>query len=335
MYPNILMIDHALLPEKPQTFLKVSPEGEGLTPILVTKNEVLRLSCDSRLTRAYRSAARIPVDEASRIVLMSDCHRGDGRNADDFAPNKNIVFAALTRYYNEGFTYIELGDGDELWKFRHFSDIVTAHCNVFRLLADFYREGRLLMLYGNHDIVKRNPAFGRQYSAGCGTDGGEKVKGLSCLHPVESAVLQYRKTEILLLHGHQADYFNDRLWRVNRFLVRYLWQPLELVGIRDPTSASVRAGRRNQVEDRLARWAGRKKTALVAGHTHRACFPGPGAPCVFNDGCCVHPRGITAIEIDGGNILLVSWSVKTRQDGTLYVGRDILAGPRPLDRCPG
>ena len=51
----------------------------------------------------------------------------------------------------------------------------------------------------------------------------------------------------------------------------------------------------------------------------------------FNDGSCVHTNGVTAIEIVEGTIALVRWSVKTRRDGLMFIGKDILAGPRMID----
>jgi len=70
----------------------------------------------NRITGVFNSANEIPFDDSSKIILMSNCHRGDGGLADDFLKNRNIYFAALTHYYNSNFTYIEIGDGDELWK---------------------------------------------------------------------------------------------------------------------------------------------------------------------------------------------------------------------------
>ena len=60
-------------------------------------------------------------------------------------------------------------------------------------------------------------------------------------------------------------------------------------------------------------------------------FPEVGEAPYFNDGSCVHPRCITAIEIIQDSIVLVKWSVKTKNDGTLFIGKDVLAGPRNLD----
>jgi len=266
-------------------------------------------------------------------VIMSDCHRGDGSWADSFARNQNLFFAALTRYNEEKYTYIELGDGDELWENRRFSAIMDTHYNVFWLMSQFYRDGRLYFAYGNHDIAKRKKRFVRKNLTGF-YDVREKqcVPLFPGINVYEGFLLKDEagKTEVFLLHGHQADFFNDRLWRLSRFLVRYIWRPLEIVGVNDPMSAS-RSGRKKLlVEKKLIHWANKTGVITVAGHTHKPVLPEPGEPLYFNDGSCVHPRCITAIEIAGGAISLVKWSYKTREDGTVYVGREILAGPEKL-----
>jgi UDP-2,3-diacylglucosamine pyrophosphatase LpxH len=112
--------------------------------------------------------------------------------------------------------------------------------------------------------------------------------------------------------------------------VRYLWRPLESFGVNDPTSAAKNNVKRKQTEERLIQWVSENHRMLVAGHTHRPVFPAAGASPYFNDGSCVHPACITAIEITGGSIALVKWCVKVRADGVLHVGRDTLAGPAPL-----
>lgn len=68
----------------------------------------------------------------------------------------------------------------------------------------------------------------------------------------------------------------------------------------------------------------------MAGHTHRPAFPKPGEGYYFNDGSCVHPRCITALELERGNISLVKWSAKVREDNVVYIGRDVLEGPQPI-----
>ncbi|MDR3644806.1 MAG: serine/threonine protein phosphatase, partial [Clostridia bacterium] len=136
--------------------------------------------------------------------------------------------------------------------------------------------------------------------------------------------------KILMLHGHQADFFNDSLWWLSRFLVRYLWKPLESIGINDPTSASKNHQKEDSVERELIEWVKKENVMLIAGHTHRQVFSEVGEPAYFNDGSCVHPYGITAIEISDGMIMLVKWCVKTRNSGNLFVGREVLEGPRNI-----
>ena len=87
-----------------------------------------------RLSEIFESAERIPIDESSKIIIMSDCHRGDGSQADDFFKNENLYQTALNYYFNQGYTYIELGDGDELWENKEFAGIVDEHLEIFLLL---------------------------------------------------------------------------------------------------------------------------------------------------------------------------------------------------------
>ncbi|MEC7265082.1 MAG: serine/threonine protein phosphatase, partial [Bacteroidota bacterium] len=68
----------------------------------------------------------------------------------------------------------------------------------------------------------------------------------------------------------------------------------------------------------------------IVGHTHRPRFPEPGEIPLFNDGSCVHPRSITGIEIENGEISLIKWHIATKPDGTLQIVRVLLEGPEKL-----
>lgn len=285
------------------------------------------------LTKVFHSSEEVLFDDSSKIVIMSDCHRGDGSWGDNFSNNQNLYFAALNFYYDKEFTYIELGDGDELWENRNLEQIIAIHSNVFWLLSKFYHEDRLYMLYGNHDMVKKKSDY---VAYKCNTFYDESIKKCVPLFPNikfhEGLILKNTETgnKIFLTHGHQVDFLNYNLWKLARFLVRYLWRPLELVGFRDPTSASKNYEKKNVIEKHLANWAEKEKQMIIAGHTHRPVFPKLGEPLYFNDGSCVHPRCITAMEIQDGEISLVKWCLMTRKDQSLYVGREILAGPVKL-----
>ena len=166
----------------------------------------MRNLCDIRLDKSFRTAPVLALTPHSRIVLISDCHRGVGNSNDNFLKNQHLYFAALQSYYKLGFTYIELGDGDELWENRSLTAIREIHSNVFWLLSLFASEGRLYQLYGNHDHV---------------------LKGSSEMPHLEGLILkvcdfgtQAPCLEFYLTHGHQADMLNSTLWRLSRFLVR-------------------------------------------------------------------------------------------------------------------
>ena len=96
------------------------------------------MSADRRLNSAFAKAPVLPLSYTSRYVLFSDCHRGCGTHNDNFLKNQNIYFAALKYYYSHGYTYIELGDGDELWENRSFDAIKSIHNNTFWLFSSFW-----------------------------------------------------------------------------------------------------------------------------------------------------------------------------------------------------
>lgn len=293
------------------------------------------MSVNKRLSQVLSSSPKLAFNDYSRFIIMSDCHRGDGGFTDNFSNNQNIYFAALQYYYERGFTYIELGDGDELWENRNIDSIIDTHSNAFWIMSQFYNEGRFHMLYGNHDIVKKNPKYSLTKCNSFFCDSENSVIPLfPNIKITEGLILEYQHTpyQIFLTHGHQADLLNDTFWRLSRFLVRYLWRPLELIGIRDPTSAAKNSERKSKVEKKLADWSVRNNQMIITGHTHRPVFPKPGEVLYFNDGSCVHPRCITGIEIMNGSLSLIKWAVMTRYDRSLYVGREVLEGPIRIDK---
>ncbi|MEO1009747.1 MAG: metallophosphoesterase [Bacteroidota bacterium] len=292
------------------------------------------MSTNTRLSKAYKKAKVVPFDDSSKLVLFSDCHRGDNSFADEFANNRNIYFHALSRYYNEGFHYFELGDGDELWENLSFESIFQAHKNVFKLFKQFHLEDRLHMIWGNHDMVYKDPNYVKKHLSSYFEPIEEKDKDLFrgiAYH--EAIVLKHTASgqELFLTHGHQADWWNYTFWRWGRFLVRVLWKPLQVWGIADPTSPAKNYTELRKVEKRIKKWILRNNMMItISGHTHRPRFPEPGDIPYFNDGSCVHPRSITGIEIEKGEITLIKWQIATQEDGTLQIVRIVLEGPQKL-----
>lgn len=291
-------------------------------------------SAKKKLDRAYNNAKVVAFDDDSKFILFSDCHRGDNSFADDFANNRNIYYHALKHYYVQGFAYAELGDGDELWENNSFESILYAHKNVYGLMQLFHKQKRLHMIWGNHDMVYRDPNYVKKHlHSFFDPKVGADVELFGDIEYNEAIILKHKVTqqELFLTHGHQADWWNYTFWKWSRFMVRVLWKPLNVMGIADPTSPAKNYKELIKVERRTKKWITENNNIMtVVGHTHRPRFPEPGDVAFFNDGSCVHPRSITGIEIENGAISLIKWQIATKEDGTLQIVRVLLEGPRRL-----
>jgi UDP-2,3-diacylglucosamine pyrophosphatase LpxH len=288
------------------------------------------MSISSRLTEVLRDAAELPFDDSSRIIIFSDLHRGDNSRADDFAPNEALFIHALNYYLREGFSYIELGDGDELTENGNFDDILRAHKEVFLVMREFHKLGRLHLIFGNHDIIRKLPNEVRRTLdkfVDSLTNKQEQLFEGIAIH--EGMCLRYPTGDSLfLVHGHQGDLLNDKLWWLGKFFVSTFWRYLQLLGMKDPTSAAQNTRKGDKVEAEIEQWVIANQQPLVMGHTHRPYFPEPGTPPFFNDGSGVVPNEITGIEIDSGDIMLIKWVVAHDAQGTMQARREVLAGPR-------
>jgi len=306
------------------------------------------MSVASRLSEVFKASDEISFDDSKKFILFSDCHRGDNSWADDFAPNQNIFFHALNFYLDNGFTYIEMGDGEDLWENRFFKNVRQAHDHIYWKMGQFHEDHRLCLLWGNHNRQWNDPKNVEKYlyhyheerklKPGTKRDfkplfGGIKVR--------EGLVLHHLPTnkKIFLAHGHQGDLCNDKLWWVGRFIVRGFWRVLQIIGVKDPTSPAKNFEKRLKLEKEMVEWVEMNKGnlgLLIVGHTHRPYLPGVDEAPYCNTGSCVHPRCITGIEIESGEIKLIKWFIDVNPDmyykekGNLFVNREILEGPRKL-----
>jgi UDP-2,3-diacylglucosamine pyrophosphatase LpxH len=298
---------------------------------------------------------RLTLTPGMKLVCMSDMHRGDGSGADDFAQNSLIYRCALEHYLENGFTYVELGDAEELWENDNFDQIYITHTLVYELLAKFHDpdpvKTRYLKVWGNHDLYWKD----------------NEVVYRSLFHSIEiheGIVLETmtgRDEEreggcgaILFIHGHQADpKCNGEMAVVIRFLVHNFWSGLQRFGIKDLSRAALNPGLCNEVDKRLHEWATNNDKgihAIIAGHTHRAVFENLSLTeqryleskvktdgvkiehqpdrSYYNTGSCVHPLCITGIEItfeNGPCLRLVKWGQATEMNRVM-IGRTVLDG---------
>jgi UDP-2,3-diacylglucosamine pyrophosphatase LpxH len=285
--------------------------------------------------QAYKHAKVEFFDEKSKYIFFSDCHRGDDSISDEFARNQNILLYALNYYYQNGYRYVEVGDGDELWEHPRFKHIRSAHTDIFTTMKKFFDESKLIMLYGNHNIYLKTKSYVVNNYYHFFDEYDEEVKDLfNGIIPYEALVLKYKPThqKILTVHGHQGDLMNDQLWFLSMLLLRYFWRFLHVIGFQNPSSPARNMSKRHKIEKAYSKWIFKHKKMLICGHTHRPKFPKNDELPYFNTGCCIHTKGITGIEILKGQIMTVAWRIRADKNGTLMIERSIMRGPEPIEK---
>jgi UDP-2,3-diacylglucosamine pyrophosphatase LpxH len=296
---------------------------------------VIPLNTDKRLTKAYKNAMVQYFDENSKYIFFSDSHRGDDSVSDEFARNQNLFLHALDYYYNNGYIYVEAGDGDELWEYPKFKYIRIAHSDVFTTLKKFYKKQRLIILYGNHNIYLKNIDYVHKNYDHYYDEYEQKTKRLfHGIIPIEALVLKSKNTgqKILIVHGHQGDFINDQFWMISKFLMRNFWRYMHVVGFHNPSSPAKNLVKRHKIERNYNKWIAKHKIMLICGHTHRPKFPKQYELPYYNTGCCINTRGITGIEITDNHIIMVEWRIRSDKEGRLLIERNIKRGPEPIEK---
>jgi len=260
---------------------------------LVALRNVMRTRAYRRMTQAFKAARTILFDDDSRLVFFSDLHRGDSSRADAFAQNEDLFLGALRHYLQQGFRYVEVGDGDELWQNRRLRDVKRAHRRTFDLLHTFAEAGRLHMVFGNHDIQ--------------GLQRRRMTKDGLTAH--EGLVLKHARhgQRIFVVHGHQVDFKSDALYSLSRLIIRHVWRHVQNLGITDVASTVGESRNRETIRHRVSEWIEAHKQMVICGHTHTPSFAAPGDLPYFNTGSGVFDGYITGLEIQNGEIALVKW----------------------------
>jgi UDP-2,3-diacylglucosamine pyrophosphatase LpxH len=214
---------------------------------------------------AHKPEHLITADMAKdSFVLLSDQHKGDGSNADDFKENAALYNQALSYYEERNFKLINLGDSEECWE-NTYDRILTQYERIIKKeidLAITAPQQNKLRIWGNHDKELSLRRFKRYYKK-LGTallDGVIYREGL-CLGP-----------DIFLIHGHQGRFFEDIAWKVSRLAVKFIWKSLQKLFLIGKEGPSENLRLREDLELNYYRWAKKKRLLLICGHTHRALF---------------------------------------------------------------
>lgn len=285
----------------------------------------------SRLLRNLKTAQLkrgvLDIDSsADKFIIFSDQHKGNKDYGDDFAGNEANYLAALNYYLLNHFTYINLGDCEELWKYTP-EQVISKNIAALRLEAKFHNEQKYYKTFGNHDITWKNKSDVDKWFKDIFHLPLQVWEGILLKTKIKDKPLS-----IFLTHGHQGDKLSDNN-PISTWLVAHAWRPIQRylqINVNTPAKDFVLRDKHNIM---MYEWSSHKENLLlITGHTHKPVFAAGKysdhennkmeekisgnkkadlKPSYFNSGCCCYNDGdITGIEITNGNISLIKWHLK-------------------------
>lgn len=259
-----------------------------------------------------------------KFIIFSDQHKGNRDSADDFANNEPNYIAALSYYHQQHFSFINLGDSEELWKYTA-AEVLPANEKAFAAEAAF-QPNNYYKTFGNHDILWKNKI-----------DSERLLKKYFAMPlPVYEGILLKtvmgsETLTVFCTHGHQGDKLSDNN-SLSTWMVAHIWAPIQRylqINVNTPSKDNSLRNKHNKL---MYEWSSnRKNLLLVTGHTHKPVFASGKyseklshkiedsngntiKPSYFNTGCCCFNDGdITGIEIADGHIRLIKWHTDNGQ----------------------
>ena len=260
----------------------------------------------------------------NNFIIFSDQHKGTKNFDDDFEKNELNFIAALQYYHQQSYSFINLGDAEELWK-NTADKVIAAYSVALNAEANFQVANKYYRTYGNHDLQWKN-----------NLDVLLHLKSIfqQSLTVYEGIVLRTLNDEkmpvdIFCTHGHQGDKMSDNN-AFSTWVIAHIWAPVQRflrLNINTPANDFTLRNKHNRL---MYEWSSsRKNIVLITGHTHKPVFASgkytnaPAhqintavgntvtKPTYFNTGCCCFNDGdITGIEIAQGYFRLVKWKNK-------------------------
>ncbi|MGH2565943.1 MAG: metallophosphoesterase, partial [Ginsengibacter sp.] len=201
-----------------------------------------------------------------RFIIFSDHHKGNKDHGDDFASNEKNYLAALDYYFSNQFSYITLGDSEELWKYKP-GEIISKNGKALASEARFHELKKYFKTFGNHDLTWKNKL-----------DVDIWFKGIFILPlPVYEGLILKTKIDnkplsIFITHGHQGDKMSDNNG-CSTWIVSHIWRPLQRylkINVNTPAKDYELTDEHNIM---MYEWSrSKKKLALITGHTHKPVF---------------------------------------------------------------
>ncbi|MDW7690783.1 hypothetical protein R9C00_21505 [Flammeovirgaceae bacterium SG7u.111] len=297
------------------------------------------------LKKLFKNSPTIPINKKDRVLIISDFHMGDGGSTDDFIPNSDLLIYALREFYlPKNYTLILNGDVEELQRF-DYKKINKRWKEVYKLFDEFNAKGLLYKTIGNHDIgllskespttnyelhegivlnYKENDIFifhGHQASAKYNKHNALVgytlrylanplgIKNYSVAHnsrkkfKIEKSTYNFAsKQKVVAIIGHTHRPLFESLPKSER--LRYKIEELcrnysevskeESKAVKKLIDIYKKELKKLYKEDKTE-----GEQDIYNSFIH--------LPCLFNSGCVIGKRGITALEISKGEISLVHW----------------------------
>ena len=290
------------------------------------------------------SAPVLTLGAGDRIVVMSDFHMGKGGRGDDFARNGALVADVLEKHYLErGWTLVLNGDIEELQRYS-LPAVMARWKRMYGIFDRFAAAGRFHKTIGNHDEELRS-ARGYPYpildalrvetaSMPLFVYHGHQVSKMFVQYNhFIRAIIRYLMTpagikNVSVSKDRRKRFFVER--RVYGFSRRHgivsilghthrpLFESLSKYDyLKYETERLCRAYPQAESAEKLAlaervRTINREFRKIRRRDRRRSLLKSLYGddllvPCVFNLGCAIGKKGITALEIDRDHISLVYW----------------------------
>lgn len=301
----------------------------------------------SRLHNFYSQIPVFGVSRKEKIVIFSDLHMGDGGKQDDFLKNSRLFQFILDNHYDrEKYLLVLNGDIEELQRFSE-KRIYRQWRGLYAVFARFLERNALLKIIGNHDYELCYKKSQNRIPISKGfrlrLDDHEMVVFHGYQAHRYPKIYYVITTWILRLlanpfgiRNYSVAYNNRKRYTVEKRVYRFAKQK-KIIAVIGHThrplfeSLSKVDSLKFNIERlcRLYPGSGQKdkkkleekimilKKELSAimekdrRHPHKDVIYSydsePLVPCIFNSGCVIGQRGITAIEIVGKEIRLVYW----------------------------
>ena len=200
---------------------------------------------------ADQNIKKLPLNANTKYALFSDLHLGDGKSADNFVHNEETMIFALNFYKKNGYSVIFLGDLEELWQFDFFKIKDRYDGTIYELLRSF-SDNKVHRIFGNHDREWKRPP-------------DPILNNGNVRYATPEAIML--GDDIFLIHGHQGDYFCDKVVWFSKF-----WARSAKSLVPDENRSATKSQIPKSREKLYYTWAKKNKVFLICGHTHNAIF---------------------------------------------------------------